>query len=466
MKRTLNLAAVLLLIAGLLCGCGLPRRMAPSASPPAEVSPAATGTPAPSGTPQPTGTPPAIDAGIAVTSIDELIDAVAPGVTLLIPESGLLVTPEDFTFRDSGNDYVRLDWAVYNYTVVIQNVDGLTIRGQGPRPAPLTGSASDYYVLYFENCTNLTIENVSAGHLAESNCEGGVFHLDDCRGVTLRSVEMYGCGTEGLYLEDVVGLTVADSVIYDCSARLMTVEDCRDLTFTNTVFRDSGFYTLVDVNNSNQILFDGCQFNDNRSEEFYSVFTVGGRSSGIAVRNCQFTGNTPSRLSDSEAVTFRDCEFQDNGFEGNGYFNVNNAWVTGETDYDLGDWSPDVSAIVARLAGQWVCTDVVMAGLEPEKPEMLGVMTWITLNGDGTLAFYYDSPEGELTAYSSYLVNDEVNRWDDGTVTDWCAIFHSDDGKYLFKILLYQEFLQIYAYEDWDTERGWGMMLVYKYGES
>ena len=299
----------------------------PAASSPIIVAPTATAAP--------TETP---ATGVVVSSIDDLIANVAPGVTLLIPAKGLHLDSNTY-YADSidgmtSNPYVSFTDVYGGYAPVIQDVDGLTIISESDEIAPLTNNLESAYVLYFVNCTSLHIENVSAGHMVQWQCEGGVFFMKDCRDVTIHKTEMYGCGTEGLYLEDVVNLTMTDSVIYDCTYNLLTIFDCRNILFQNSTFRDTGFQSLVYAKTAYNVVFEDCLFIGNAAYSgmpFFNVFY----DVDIVARRCDFQYNQVPMLTDNSIMRFFDCTFHRNDFDDKGEFYDDGIWLMYDTtDFD------------------------------------------------------------------------------------------------------------------------------------
>lgn len=290
--------------------------------------------------------------GVLVESLEQLIAAIRPGAVLLIPQQGLLI-PAEASFASDGSygeetAYVGWDFIDYETNLVIRNVDGLTIRGADGQTGTLLSDNPFAFVLCFENCANIRIERVVAGHEVQGSCMGGVFHLRDCKDVSIADSELYGCGTVGLVLEDVNGLSVENSSIYDCTYALMTVEDSSNLHFLNTDFHDTGTYSdTVSITEGRRILFEGCAFYNNYTNVDYGyqsrLFRADEASREIKVERCSFTGNALPLLTDSQRIRFEDCSLERNAFDREGSVAEDGIWLPAQPD-DHGEIDLDDTA--------------------------------------------------------------------------------------------------------------------------
>jgi hypothetical protein len=300
-----------------------------------------------------------------VSDLEGFVKAVGPGRVIVL-EGGGIRMPE---FQDSGseidiynmpddygNPYIRWGYVFDGYELTITGVTGLTIRGGGNGHFALTNAATYACILRFENCEDIAVENVIAGHSANytSGCDAGVFSFEDCRDVTIRRASMYGCGAEGLWLYGVDGLTVEDSEIYECSVRLLTVNDSANITFRDVTFRDTGERNLVFMSESENLLFEDCVFRDNRTgynfskwnaytHNYYYIFETADNTQNVIVRGCEFISNDTFALSnepvDADHVRFEDCVFTGNTFEGLGKLREG-VWIY--TEWSSYDWSVDL----------------------------------------------------------------------------------------------------------------------------
>ena len=84
-------------------------------------------------------------------------------------------------------------------------------------------------VLYFENCRDISLADMTLGHRVEPGfCSGNVVELSRCTGVSIERCGLFGCGEIGVSASFCSDLLVSETNIYDCSflgANLYKVED-------------------------------------------------------------------------------------------------------------------------------------------------------------------------------------------------------------------------------------------------
>ena len=201
-----------------------------------------------------------------------------------------------------------VSWSsVYDGTeLVLSGIKNLTIRGGGEEGAKAHIIVDPRYafVMKFENCSDIVLDEIKAGHSEGGYCEGGVFSFADSSRITLNWVTMYGCGTEGLALSNVSGMKVTDSSIYDCTYYIMSVSEGENIAFNDCMFMDNKQFTLVNVTGTKNMTFTKCAFNDNQGQ----MFDV--RDTTISVSNSSFNRNdTDYPIQDSSNVKFAGCRF-------------------------------------------------------------------------------------------------------------------------------------------------------------
>ncbi|MCR5576672.1 MAG: right-handed parallel beta-helix repeat-containing protein [Oscillospiraceae bacterium] len=206
--RLLSAVLALALLAGCAVGAG------PAAAKPAET--------------------PASDA-VRVTNVDELLAAIAPGAVIELAAGEYdLSTASDYG-GESTNPYYSWNAVYggeeqYSAELVIQNVEHLTLRGEGRELTTIAAMPRYANVIRFVGCKNLTITDLTAGHTREPGfCSGGVLRLESCQNTNVIACGLYGCGTVGVDALDCDGLTVFTSRIYECSNSAVSVSRCRNV---------------------------------------------------------------------------------------------------------------------------------------------------------------------------------------------------------------------------------------------
>lgn len=203
-------------------------------------------------------------------------------------------------------DHVRWDPHFDGKTITIRNVKNLRIVGVGPEPARLLVRPRYVFVLRFEDCQDVTVENLVLGHTPEGVCDAGVVAATRCAGLTFRKADLFGCGTEGLTLEEVENFLFQDSIVRDCTYGIMTIEGCRDLRLEGSQFLRNREYWAVQIRDSRDVLFTNCRFVENEAGD--PLFNVAS-SSAIRVKDGAAIDNrVPGITNNANAVTFENVE--------------------------------------------------------------------------------------------------------------------------------------------------------------
>lgn len=299
------LAAVLALV--LLAGCGLAAGPAASAGE-ASVDPAG-------------------DDAIRVTNVDELLAAIAPNTVIELAAGVYDLSTASNYGADTHSSWYSWN-GVYNSDgeaaeLVVQNVDGLTLRGAGLEETTVAAVPRYANVIKFAGCNNLTVANLTAGHTTEPGfCSGGVLKLENCTDVNIDTCGLYGCGTIGIQAQSCSRLNVTNSSIYECSSGAVDVHQCQDVVISACDVHHHGTregqgeaMNVFSVSYGEGFTVYNCRIHDNRvqyllnssftknalflSNEVLSnvfgakVFTF--QQYGATVDGCRFEGNDVSR---------------------------------------------------------------------------------------------------------------------------------------------------------------------------
>jgi len=423
------------------------------------------------------------EGGTLVTTLDEFIAAIQPNATVIIASGG--ITLADSVYYENGawqTDYydnpdaestaqptgAYVSWSDgWNGSgLMISDVPNLTIRGETER-ARIISNDQYAYVLSFDGCDNLTIDNIVAGHDVPGYCAGGVFRIENSRYVTITNTEMYGCGTEGLYLEDVRDMTVTNSTIYECTYDLMTVIDCKNITFSHTIFRDTGEFDLICVYDSDNIVFENCEFagnfiTDSEYFDYYLFYTD--YVSSVSVNNSIFRNNNIKYLSEDYRIPFTNCIFTNNTFDDNGHFEGDLYVSDREDELPAGPEILTNEEIAEELKGSWVCTTVeYMNSNVVSYPADKGIEAFLKIGDNRNLDFYYFDGKSTTTKVRGRYTPDysESNTWTDGTYLGWRVLFENPYAE-TFEILKYNGKLQVYQYDNGYIRDGWSIMLSFE----
>jgi hypothetical protein len=254
---------------------------------------------------------------IKVRTLDEFLKAIGPNRVIEIQDVELHVS--DVPAVRTGK-YYRYSEEYDGLELVISGVQNLTILGLGPGKSHLVTRPLYGDVLVFDQCTNVTVEKLRAGHGPErGQCTGGVLNFINCKNVTVRACVLYGSGMQGLETSGVNGLKVSDTVIEDCTYHVMTLAGTRNAEFTNCQFRRNQEFDMVNLSDSKAIVFRRCTFEDNTSNGSpgvveYSLFNTT-NTTGVLLERCVLRRNRFAHFgTDRAALTMTMLTLEGNTF--------------------------------------------------------------------------------------------------------------------------------------------------------
>ena len=223
MDKKLNICAfaLALLLLVPLAGCGGVSNKGEPAGTPGQTSAASapilpeSPTPAPI-QPEPPAPPEesvAEDEAIHVSTAGEFLEAIAPDVVIELAPGTYNLTEYLREAPDNVSNYVVRGFTD-GWQAEIREVDSLTIRGAKDGKVEVVAEPRYSDVLYFNDCSDISIENITFGHTPEQGtCEGAVLAFDYCQNIRLDSLDLYGCGTYGVTANHTVGIALRDCII-------------------------------------------------------------------------------------------------------------------------------------------------------------------------------------------------------------------------------------------------------------
>jgi len=249
---------------------------------------------------------------VIVSTAEELVNALGSNRRILLNEGvyNLSSVNPGMIYNSS----VFVDEVFDGSEIRLEGVHNLTILGIGDTPSEIIIEPRYAYVLNFQNCSNINIGNIKAGHTESGDCVGGVFSFIHSSGITIDKALLYGCGTYGLNIDMVMDMKVTDSSIYECTYGAIVVFGGKDILFERCVFRNNAGFETVTVALTSGLTFDACAFIENTGASSYPMFSIL-HSDDVIVRNSTFNDNTTDRLIDSDIFIFDDSNmFFNNSF--------------------------------------------------------------------------------------------------------------------------------------------------------
>ncbi len=427
MDKKLNICAfaLALLLLVPLAGCGGASDKGEPAGTSEQISAATpeptSATPAPI-LPEPTTLPEesvAEDEAIHVSTAGEFLEAIAPGVVIELEPGTYNLTEYLRESSDNVSDYVSRSFTD-GWQAEIREVERLTIRGAKDGKVEVVAEPRYSDVLYFNDCSDIVIENITFGHTIEQgNCQGAVLAFDYCRKISLDGLDLYGCGTYGVVADHTVGIVLKDCIIRECSYGIVDLL-CSDTVFEGCTFRDNGGFDMLSLSGS-FAHFEGCSFTGNEGDNFLPAYYHSDSESGANFERCTF-GRWESRrlneeLTDHENFVFEDdCQFESEITEAPDY--------SGESQEDSVFFALDMTrlkvasfdAMVLTADDYYILYEIIDSKSGEVSFEASDDVRFLTFEEDGRGCFWTDDEKGRPF---NYEMRNEYS----------CAISFDDGGK-------------------------------------
>lgn len=201
---------------------------------------------------------------VHVSTVEEMLAAIAPHTTVYLDgEEFNLSTAFDYGWG-VGYYYVWAD-SYDGPELVLQNLDDFSLVGGGMGVTLISAEPRYANVLTFEDCRNISIEDMTLGHTPDSGyCTGDVLELNRCEDVSITRCGLFGCGAVGIRAAFGNNLAVTDTNIYDCSYLGAALEIMQDVRFSGCSITNCGgeggfngmtLFNCTDVSYDNDRIF-------------------------------------------------------------------------------------------------------------------------------------------------------------------------------------------------------------------
>ncbi len=220
---------------------------------------------------------------IAITSSAQLIEEIGSGKTLVLADGIYII----------------------NETLEIFNIENLTVKAANSGKAEILSTDGYNSVVTIANSKGINLEGLILGHESFKNgCASGLYSsgyvvmASASENVTVRSCDLYGCGTVGTVILGVKGFLAENCVIRDCREYVVKCADYDTITSENVVF-------------------ENCVISGNAYDQDYAqTCPAVDASSPVTFNNCRFLNNKSTAFTNGENVTVTDCVFENNAWDG------------------------------------------------------------------------------------------------------------------------------------------------------
>ncbi|MBR6352451.1 MAG: right-handed parallel beta-helix repeat-containing protein [Firmicutes bacterium] len=253
MKKHLSIFLALVLVLGLLAGCG--KKEEPAAPEPVEPEPVET---------------PADDGVTRVSTVKELMEAIETAQVIELQPGNYDISKfadsEDMDQWNSTHTHAVIQEYYDGNGICFSGLGDVTIRGAGHENTHLTVSPRYANVLSFESCNGLNLSGLTLGHSDGASCTAGVLYFLMCSGIDLEDLDIYGCGMTGITFDYCDTVTASQVNIHDCESDALEIYGCTGLLdFVNSEFKDNGWGIYIGESEDADISFSRCKFGQEES---------------------------------------------------------------------------------------------------------------------------------------------------------------------------------------------------------
>lgn len=229
-----------------------------------------------------------------VKTITSFLRAIGPNRVIEL-EAGNYEVGDAKTFVNTKN--VQID----EQGIIIKNLQGLELVGVGDGDSHIRTQNFWINVLTLENCKEVVLRNLKLGHGPEKGaCGGGVIFLDGCKRVKMDSLDLYGCGTEGLYANRCSEIECLNTTIRECTYAMFSLKKCKSVEFRDCSLRDNDCYRAVVIENCGNVTLSQLSIENNKVNERNPIILV--EDSSITVQGVRLANNTTDKLSNDETI--------------------------------------------------------------------------------------------------------------------------------------------------------------------
>lgn len=180
---------------------------------------------------------------VIVTTADEFLAAIAPDTEIIVDAPLIDFSQASNYGQNVSGQYYYWSEAFDGPELFIDSVSNLTIRGSGEdRTTNVLSSVPRYSnVLTFQNCSNIHVVGLTAGHTVEpGDCTGGVLQFINSQDILIENCGLFGCGTLGVIGYSSKNMQIVNNEIYECSIGGVEFTNCANVNVDGNIFRDLG----------------------------------------------------------------------------------------------------------------------------------------------------------------------------------------------------------------------------------
>lgn len=242
-----------------------------------------------------------------VSDINELIEVLGSNRTIYLEPGEYIIKKTNE--RIGENDSISLFYGLY-----LKNIHNLSLIGSKEGEVHFIQADPLLPVMEIKDCTNLSLENLKAGHGDNpgDGCAGNCLAGNGCTKLRIENCHLYGSGVKGfdfIYIND---LFVKNSVIYECTSGLFYLVSGSNVNIENCIFKNNKSYSGMVVGDIEGFSMKNCTITENTIYPGQSLFNIDDCKEAV-FQNCTFNKNKGFSL-DKDETRFKliDCIIEDN----------------------------------------------------------------------------------------------------------------------------------------------------------
>lgn len=263
------------------------------------------------GKPIPEENKPEIDE-VEVSDVEQFINSLKSNTIIRLKEGKYNLS--DIAKYDS-NSNVRWRTVFNGYEPHIENIKNLKIIGEGK--VELLINPSYAWVLRFNNCLDIEIANITAGHTNPGNCTGGVLMFYESHRIKISNCDLYGCGTHGLTFNKSSNSNISKTIVRECTYGIAQFFNSNKIIFRDCSFIDCKEFDLLTIlEYCEDISFLTCKFHNNYISWDERFFVETDRTcKNIVIEYSEISSNKVLNWSnESEVIITRRNNYSENNF--------------------------------------------------------------------------------------------------------------------------------------------------------
>ena len=267
---------------------------------------------------------------VIVKNPEQFLKAIAPNRHIIIDFAQVdLDNASDLAVSEKIKN--KFIYQKYHSALSIVDVDSLTIEYRKPADKPNAPEHAHFFtrsgydaVITLDQCKNVTLKNIQAGHAEDISCTAPVLEIEKSRDIKIENCDLYGCGTTGIEFDESQNCKISKTTIRECKGEILSISSSKNILFSQCVFKHNEVGIGVFVIRPSGIKIENSKFYRNRISgnlfDFpeYDEKPDNATPPAMTVSKCSFEYNQADFFANQpayETSIFDRCVVKDNSFQ-------------------------------------------------------------------------------------------------------------------------------------------------------